>query len=176
MVSQDLCFTRAPVGVFPPPPSLGRPSCWTVKLCLSPPLHSALFLLAAAGCLPFNDSQVSSGRLTLPSSISEACLDEQNFRVLPLRSSMTPACVKTCKSKLQAGPRGSTGQASTSPQVFTSLCVAGWPTELRPLGAVMGAVHPLNQLGGPASPNDPHTEAKLIFPSHPKGASQWLSR
>ena len=175
MVSQDLCFTRAPVGVFPPPPSPGRPSCWTVKLCLSPPLHSALFLLAAAGCLPFNDSQVSSGRLTLPSSISEACLDEQNFRVLPLRSSMTPACAKTCKSKLQAGPRGSTGQASTSPQVFTSLCVAGWPTELRPLGAVMGAVHPLNQLGGPASPNDPHTEAKLIFPSYPKGASQWLS-
>ena len=76
------------------------------------------------------------------------------------------------KANFQAGPRGSIGQASTSLQVFAfSLCVAGWPTELRPLGAVMGTFHPLYQLGGPASPNDPDTEAKLIFPFPPKGAS-----
>ena len=85
-VSQGLGPVLAPLNVFQPPHSPGNPLMLKSEAACFISLHSALFLLAAAGCLPFNDPQVSSRALILPSRcllLSEACMYERNALVLP---------------------------------------------------------------------------------------------
>lgn len=52
-----------PVGVSLHPHTLRHALMLKAELPVYLPVHSALFLLAAAVCLPFQDSQVSPGEL-----------------------------------------------------------------------------------------------------------------
>lgn len=132
-----------------------HPWCWQVKLRVYPlsTVPSSSWLPQGA-CPSTTPRWVQADSLCLP-GISEACVDEQNFRILPLRSRITLAYIQRHVKANFRGPRALFGQANTSPQVSAfSQAAAGEPADLGPLGAATGAVHPLYVLGGPAHPND----------------------
>ena len=133
------------------------------------PLHSALFLLAAAGCLPFNDAQVRSGEHILSCKyllLSETCVYEQNFLVLPFRIKIILAYAKAF-STFRRGTFSPSQCFSAGPYLLPR-AVARWPAERWPLGAVVGAVSPLYVLGDlaspcPSCPSPTHSETLTFF-------------